>query len=228
MKSAQLVPMVVEQSSRGERAFDLYSRLLKDRILFIGTAIDDQVANLVVAQLLYLESVDPEQEINVYINSPGGEVYAALAIYDVMQHVRPEVSTCCVGMAMSAAAVLLAAGSPGRRRALPNSKVMIHQGSAGSRGAPSDMEIQLREVLALSNRMTEILAFHTGQPAPKVRADMDRDYYLTAQEAMAYGLVDEVVTLRRGLNTAAPTWAQVETHAAEQPDGFQVAAYRPS
>ena len=209
MSTAQLVPMVVEQSSRGERAFDLYSRLLKDRILFIGSAIDDQVANLVVAQLLYLESVDPEQQIHVYINSPGGDVYAALAIYDVMQHIRPEVSTWCVGMAMSAAAVLLAAGSPGRRRALPNSKVMIHQGSAGSRGAPSDMEIQLREVLALANRMTEILAFHTGQPASKVRADMDRDYYLTATEARDYGLVDEVVTLRRGLNTAAPTWAQV-------------------
>ena len=209
MSTAQLVPMVVEQSSRGERAFDLYSRLLKDRILFIGSAIDDQVANLVVAQLLYLESVDPEQEIHVYINSPGGEVYAALAIYDVMQHIRPEVSTWCVGMAMSAAAVLLAAGSPGRRRALPNSKVMIHQGSAGSRGAPSDMEIQLREVMALANRMTEILAFHTGQPVDRVRADMDRDYYLTATEARDYGLVDEVVTLRRGLNTAAPTWAQV-------------------
>ncbi|HEV1998028.1 MAG TPA: ATP-dependent Clp protease proteolytic subunit [Candidatus Dormibacteraeota bacterium] len=209
MNTAQLVPMVVEQSSRGERAFDLYSRLLKDRILFIGSAIDDQVANLVVAQLLYLESVDAEQEINIYINSPGGEVYAALAIYDVMQHIRPEVSTWCVGMAMSAAAVLLAAGSPGRRRALPNSKVMIHQGSAGSRGAPSDMEIQLREVLALTNRMTEILAFHTGQPADKVRADLDRDYYLTAAEARDYGLVDEVITLRRGLNTAAPTWAEV-------------------
>ena len=208
--TAQLVPMVVEQSSRGERAFDLYSRLLKDRILFIGSAIDDQVANLVVAQLLYLESVDAEQEINIYINSPGGEVYAALAIYDVMQHIRPEISTWCVGMAMSAAAVLLAAGSPGRRRALPNSKVMIHQGSAGTRGAPSDMEIQLREVLALTNRMTEILAFHTGQPAARVRTDMDRDYYLTATEARDYGLVDEVVTLRRGLNTAAPTWSDVE------------------
>lgn len=214
MSTAQLVPMVVEQTSRGERAFDLYSRLLKDRIHFIGAAIDDQVANLVVAQLLYLESVDPEQEINVYINSPGGEVYAALAIYDVMQHIRPEVSTWCVGMAMSAAAVLLAAGSPGRRRALPNSKVMIHQGSAGSRGAPSDMEIQLREVLALTNRMTEIVAFHTGQPAAKVRADMDRDHYLTALEARDYGLVDEVVTLRRGLNTAASTWAQVDPEAA--------------
>lgn len=203
--TAQLIPMVVEQTNRGERAFDLYSRLLKDRIVFIGSAIDDQVANLVVAQLLYLESVDAEQEINVYINSPGGEVYAALAIYDVMQLIKPEVSTWCVGMAMSAAAVLLAAGSPGRRRALPNSKVMIHQGSAGSRGAPSDMEIQLREVLAMTERMTEILAFHTGQPSDKVRTDMDRDYYLSAVEAKAYGLVDEVVSLRRGLNTAAPT-----------------------
>jgi ATP-dependent Clp protease protease subunit len=208
--TAQLIPMVVEQTNRGERAFDLYSRLLKDRIVFIGSAIDDQVANLVVAQLLYLESVDAEQEINVYINSPGGEVYAALAIYDVMQLVKPEVSTWCVGMAMSAAAVLLAAGSPGRRRALPNSKVMIHQGSAGSRGAPSDMEIQLREVLAMTERMTEILAFHTGQAADKVRADMDRDYYLSADEARAYGLVDEVVRLRRGLNTAAPTLGGIE------------------
>jgi ATP-dependent Clp protease protease subunit len=209
--TAQLVPMVVEQTERGERAFDLYSRLLKDRILFIGSAIDDQVANLVVAQLLYLESVDPEREVNIYINSPGGDVYAALAIYDVMQHIRPEVSTWCVGMAMSAAAVLLAAGCLGKRRALPNSKVMIHQGSAGSRGAPSDMEIQLREVLALTDRMTEILAFHTGQTANKVRADMDRDYYLTAGEARAYGLVDEVVRLRRGLNTEASTLDAVES-----------------
>jgi ATP-dependent Clp protease protease subunit len=208
--SAQLVPMVVEQTDRGERAFDLYSRLLKDRILFIGTAIDDQVANLVVAQLLYLESVDPEREINIYINSPGGEVYAALAIYDVMQHIKPEVSTWCVGMAMSAAAVLLAAGSPGLRRALPNSKVMIHQGSAGSRGAPSDMEIQLREVLAQTERITEILAFHTGQPAKKVRADMDRDYYLSADEARTYGLVDEVIRPRRGLSTAAPTLSRIK------------------
>jgi len=207
--TSQLVPMVVEQTTRGERAFDLYSRLLKDRIIFIGSAIDDQLANLVVAQLLYLESVDAEQEINIYINSPGGEVYAALAIYDVMQHIKPEVSTWCVGMAMSAAAVLLAAGSPGRRRALPNSKVMIHQGNAGSRGAPADMAIQLREVLAMTDRMTEILAFHTGQPSDKVRADMDRDYYLTASEAMGYGLVDEVVTLRRGLNKAAPTLGTV-------------------
>jgi ATP-dependent Clp protease protease subunit len=202
--------MVVEQTSRGERAFDLYSRLLKDRIVFIGSAIDDQVANLVVAQLLYLESVDADQEINIYINSPGGEVYAALAIYDVKQLIKPEVSTWCVGMAMSAGAVLLAAGSPGRRRALPNSKVMIHQGSAGSRGAPSDMEIQLREVLAMTDRITEILAFHTGQPAEKVREDMDRDYYLSAAEARAYGVVDEVVTLRRGLNTAAPTLGGME------------------
>ena len=214
MTSAQLIPMVVEQSSRGERAFDLYSRLLKDRILFIGSAIDDQVANLVVAQLLYLEGVDAEQPINIYINSPGGEVYAAMAIYDVMQHVRPEVETWCVGMAMSAAAVLLAAGSHGRRRALPNSKVMIHQGSAGSRGAPSDMEIQLREVLALTNRMTEILAFHTGQTIDRVRADMDRDYYLTATQAKEYGLVDEVVTLRRGLNTAAPPLEQARPAVA--------------
>ncbi len=196
------VPMVLEESTRGERAFDIYSRLLRDRIIFLGTEIDDQVANLVISQLLLLEANGPAKDIQLYINSPGGLAYAGMAIYDVMQHIRPEVATICVGMGMSAAAMVLAGGAPGKRLALPSARVMIHQGSAGMRGAPADMEIQLRETLAVTERMTRILAHHSGQPYERVKKDIDRDYFMTAQEAMGYGLIDQVLSPRRGLPLA--------------------------
>jgi ATP-dependent Clp protease protease subunit len=191
-----LVPMVVEQTSRGERAFDIYSRLLKERIVFLGTPVDDQVANLIVAQLLHLESEDPEKDINLYINSPGGMVYAGLAIYDTMQYIKPDVSTICVGMAMSMGAVLLTGGAKGKRFALPNAKIMIHQGSAGFQGTPTDIEIHAREVLSLRRRMAEIIAFHTGQPVEQVEKDIDRDRFMTAGEAQAYGIIDDTITSR--------------------------------
>ena len=193
------VPMVVEQSGRGDRAFDIYSRLLRDRIIFLGTEIDDQVANVVISQLLLLESDDPEKDIQLYINSPGGLSYGGMAIYDAIQYVRPEVSTICVGMGMSAAAMVLAGGAAGKRLALPSARIMIHQGSAGTRGAPSDMEIQLRETLALVDRMTRILSHHTGQPYDRVKKDIDRDYFMTAEEAKEYGIIDGVIEPRRGL-----------------------------
>ena len=193
------VPMVVEQNSRGERAFDIYSRLLRDRIIFLGTEIDDQVANVIISQLLLLAADDPEKDIQLYINSPGGLAYAGMAIYDAIQHVQPEVSTICVGMGMSAAAMVLAGGAAGKRLALPSARIMIHQGSAGTRGAPSDMEIQLRETLALVDRMTQIISHHSGQPYDRVRKDIDRDYFMTAEEAKAYGIIDAVIEPRRGL-----------------------------
>ncbi|TME15968.1 MAG: ATP-dependent Clp protease proteolytic subunit [Chloroflexi bacterium] len=196
------VPMVLEESTRGERAFDIYSRLLRDRIIFLGTEIDDQVANLVISQLLLLEANGPAKDIQLYINSPGGVAYAGMAIYDVMQHIRPEVATICVGMGMSAAAMILAGGARGKRLALPSARVMIHQGTAGMRGAPSDMEIQLRETLAVTERVTRILAHHSGQSYERVKKDMDRDYFMTAQEAKEYGLIDEVLAPRRGLPLA--------------------------
>ena len=189
-----LVPMVVESTNRGERAFDIYSRLLKDRIIFLGTPIDSQIANLVVAQLLFLDHDDQEQDISIYINSPGGEVYAGLAIYDTIRMIRPDVRTYCVGMGASMAAVLLAAGTPGKRYALPNSRIMIHQGSAGFRGNVPDIEIAARETLTLTKTLTEILAEHSGQSFDKVKADTQRDYYMTGQEAKDYGIVDEVLT----------------------------------
>ena len=195
-----IVPMVVEQSPRGERAFDIYSLLLRERIVFLGQEVDDQIANLIVAQILYLEAEDPEKDISLYINSPGGLGYAGMAIYDVMQHVRPEVSTLCVGMGMSAAAMILCGGAPGKRLALPSAKIMIHQGSAGTRGAPSDMAIQLREVLATTRRMVEIIAHHSGRPVEEVERDVERDYFMTAEEAKAYGLIDEVIAPRRGVD----------------------------
>lgn len=194
-----VIPTVIESSARGERAFDIFSLLLRERIVFLGTEIDDDVANLVIAQILYLEAEDPEKDVTLYINSPGGAAYAGMAIYDVMQHVRCEVSTTCVGMAMSAAAMLLCGGAPGKRFALPSSKVMIHQGSAGTRGAPTDMEIQLREVLALTNRMAEIISFHSGKPIEEVKRDIDRDYFLTPAEARQYGLIDDIIVPRRGI-----------------------------
>jgi ATP-dependent Clp protease, protease subunit len=191
-----LVPMVVEQTSRGERAFDIYSRLLKERIVILGTPVDDQVANLIVAQLLHLESEDPDKDISVYINSPGGMVYAGLAIYDTMQYIKPDVSTICVGMAMSMGAILLLGGAEGKRFALPNSKIMIHQGSAGFQGTPADIEIHAKEVLSLRKRMAEIIAHHTKQSLDQVEKDIDRDRFMTADEARAYGIIDEVISSR--------------------------------
>ena len=187
-----LVPMVIESSARGERAFDIYSRLLKERIIFLGEPIEDHIANLVIAQLLFLESEDPEKDISLYINSPGGVVTSGLAIYDTMQYLRAPVSTICIGQAASMGAVLLAAGAKGKRYALPNSRIMIHQGSAGFRGNTPDVEIQMRENLHLVTRLLEILAEHTGQTLEKVKADSDRDFYMSAEEAKAYGLIDEV------------------------------------
>ena len=197
-----LIPTVLEESARGERAFDIYSLLLRERIVFLGQEVDDQIANLIITQMLYLEAQDPDKDISLYINSPGGMAYAGMAIYDVIQHVRPEVSTICVGMGMSAAAMILCGGSPGKRLALPNARIMIHQGSAGTRGAPSDMEIQLREVLATTRRMAEIISHHSGRPLPQVERDIDRDYFMTADEAVAYGLIDDIIAPRRGLAAA--------------------------
>ncbi len=192
-----LVPMVVEQTSRGERAFDIYSRLLKERIVMLGTPVDDQVANLIVAQLLHLESEDPDKDISLYINSPGGMVYAGMAIYDTMQYIKPDVSTICVGMAMSMGAILLCGGAPAKRFALPNSKIMIHQGSAGFQGTPTDIEIHAKEVLSLRRRMAEIIAEHSGKPIEQVEKDIDRDRFMTADEAKGYGIIDEVIQSRQ-------------------------------
>ena len=187
-----LVPMVIESSARGERAFDIYSRLLKERIIFLGDLIEDHIANLDIAQLLFLESEDPTKDISLYVNSPGGVVTSGLAIYDTMQYLKAPVSTICIGMAASMASVLLAAGAKGKRFALPNSRIMIHQGSAGFRGNTPDVEIQMKEVMHLTDRLNRILAAHTGQPPEKVKADSDRDFYMSAEEAKAYGLIDEV------------------------------------
>lgn len=193
----QLIPMVVEQTARGERAYDIYSRLLTDRIIFLGTPIDDNVANLIIAQLLHLESEDPDKDINIYINSPGGVVTAALAMYDTMQYIKPDVSTICIGQAASAAALLLASGAAGKRYALPNSRILIHQPHGGATGQAVDIDIQAREILRTRRVLDEILASHTGQPVDKVHADTDRDYIMTAAEAKEYGIVDEVVTQRK-------------------------------
>ena len=197
-----LIPTVVDESGRGDRAYDIYSLLLRERIVFLGQEVDDQVANLIISQMLFLEAQDPEKDIHLYINSPGGMAYAGMAIYDVIQHVRPAVSTICVGMGMSAAAMVLCGGAPGKRLALPNARIMIHQGSAGTRGAPSDMEIQLREVLALTRRMGEIIAHHSGRPVDEVMRDIDRDYFMTPDEAIEYGLIDGVISPRTGLLAA--------------------------
>jgi ATP-dependent Clp protease, protease subunit len=191
-----VIPSVIEQTSRGERFFDIYSRLLNERIIFLGTPIDDQVANLIVAQMIHLESEDPDKDIHVYINSPGGQVYAGMAIYDTMQFIKPDVATTCIGMAMSMGSIILAGGTKGKRTALPNAKVMIHQGSAGFSGTPSDIEIQAREVVNLKRRMEQILAKHTGQPEDKIQKDADRDYYMTGQEALEYGIIDAVIEHR--------------------------------
>jgi ATP-dependent Clp protease protease subunit len=189
-----LIPMVIEQSPRGERSFDIYSRLLNERIIFIGTPIDDQVANLVVAQLLHLESEDPDKDISLYINSPGGVVYSGLAIYDTMQFITPDVQTICFGVAMSMGSLLLTGGAPGKRMALPNSRILIHQPSGGFQGQSADIEIHAREILELRVRVDEIYALHTGQPLERVHDDMDRDRYFTADQALEYGIVDRVIS----------------------------------
>ncbi|KAF1081967.1 MAG: ATP-dependent Clp protease proteolytic subunit ClpP [Candidatus Rifleibacterium amylolyticum] len=188
-----LVPIVIEQSSRGERAFDIYSRLLKDRIIFLGGGIDDNIADLVVAQLLFLESEDPEKDISIYINSPGGVVTAGMAIYDTMQYIKPDVSTICMGQAASMGALLLAAGAKGKRYALPNSRIMIHQPLGGAQGQASDIEIQAQEILRMKDMLNDILAHHTGQPLKRVKRDTDRDFFMSSKEAKEYGLIDEVV-----------------------------------
>lgn len=188
-----LVPMVVEQTSRGERAYDIYSRLLKDRIVFLGSPIDDNVANLIVAQMLFLESEDPKKDINLYINSPGGSVYAGMAIYDTMRYVKPAISTICVGLAASFGAVLLAAGDKGKRFALPNSRVMLHQPAGGAQGQAVDIDIHAREILKVRETLNEILADHTGQPVETIAKDTDRDFFLSAEDAAQYGLIDEVL-----------------------------------
>jgi ATP-dependent Clp protease protease subunit len=191
-----LVPIVVEQDHRGERAYDIYSRLLRDRIIFLGGEIHDEIANLVIAQLLFLEADDPESDIHLYVNSPGGSVTAGLAIYDTMQYIRPDISTFCVGQAASMGAVLLAAGTPGKRSALPNSRVMLHQPWGGARGQAADIDIQAREILKLRDRLNEVLAHHTGKPVDQIARDSERDYYMSGEEARAYGVVDQVVAHR--------------------------------
>ncbi len=196
-----MVPIVIEQSSRGERAFDIYSRLLKDRIIFLGGGIDDGVADVVVAQLLFLESEDPEKDISIYINSPGGVVTAGMAIYDTMQYIKPDVSTICIGQAASMGAFLLAAGTKGKRYALPNSRIMIHQPLGGAQGQASDIEIQAQEILRMKDSLNNILAAHTGQPLKQIKKDTDRDFFMSAKEAKDYGLIDEVVQR----NVAKPT-----------------------
>ena len=191
-----LIPMVIEQTSRGERSFDIYSRLLNERIIFLGTPIDDQIANLIIAQLIHLESEDPEKDIQIYINSPGGQVYSGLAIYDTMQYIKPDIQTTCIGIAMSMGAVILAGGAKGKRVALPNAKILIHQVSGGFQGQATDIEIQARETINLKRRLEEILADHTGKPTEQVAKDMERDYFLTSQEAQDYGIIDNVIAHR--------------------------------
>jgi ATP-dependent Clp protease protease subunit len=188
-----LIPTVIEKTSSGERAYDIYSRLLKDRIIFLGTAIDDGVANSVIAQLLFLASEDPNKDIKLYINSPGGSVSAGLAIYDTIQYIKPDVATICVGMAASMGAVLLSCGAKGKRFCLPNSKVMIHQVMGGAQGQASDIKIQAEEIIKVRENLNDILAKHTGQPIKKVEKDTDRDYYMTANEALSYGVVDKII-----------------------------------
>ncbi len=188
--------MVVETDGRGERAFDVYSRLLRERIVFLGTEVTDDLANVIAAQLLFLEADDPDKDISLYINSPGGSAYAGMAIYDSVQYVKPDVQTIAVGMCMSAAAMVLCGGAPGKRMALPNSKIMIHQGSAGFRGTPTDIEIHAHEVLSMRQRMAEIIAEHSGRPLEAVMKDIDRDHFMSPEEAVEYGIVDEIVSPR--------------------------------
>jgi len=200
-----LIPMVIEQSSRGERAYDIYSRLLKDRIIFLGSAMNDDVANLIIAQLLFLESDDPEKDINFYINSPGGVVTSGLAVYDTMQYVKPDIATVCIGQAASMGAVLLAAGKAGKRFALPNARIMIHQPMGGFQGQASDVEIHAREMLRVKQELNRILSAHTGKPIEALKTDTDRDYFMSGEEARAYGIVDQVISKRDDLGDGAAT-----------------------
>ncbi len=192
----QLIPMVIEQTPRGERAYDIYSRLLKERIIFLGSAIDDNVANLVIAQLLFLEAEDPKRDITLYINSPGGSVTAGLAIYDTMQYIKPDVSTLCIGQAASMGALLLAAGAKGKRYSLPNSRILIHQPMGGFHGQATDIDIHTREIIRLKERLNAILSHHTGRPVEKIQEDTERDYFMGGEEAREYGLIDEVIVSR--------------------------------
>ena len=198
-----LVPMVIEQSSRGERAYDIYSRLLKDRIIFLGSAMNDEIANLLIAQLLFLESEDPDKDINFYINSPGGVVTAGLAVYDTMQYIKPEIATVCIGQAASMGALLLAAGAHGKRYALPNSRILIHQPLGGSQGQASDIAIQAKEILRMRDTLNNILAFHTGNDIERINTDTDRDFFMSGDEAKEYGLIDHVMANRGDLDKIA-------------------------
>src|SRR5665811_1579838 len=189
-----LVPMVVEQTSRGERSFDIYSRLLNERIIFLGTGVSDDIANLIVAQLIHLESEDPEKDISMYINSPGGNVYSGLAIYDTMQYIKPDVQTICVGVAMSMGALLLSGGAHGKRMALPNAKILIHQVSSSFQGQATDIEIHAREIIDVRRRLDEIIAHHTGKPVEEVKKDTERDYFMSSEEAKDYGIIDRVIS----------------------------------
>jgi len=200
--TSYLVPMVIEQTNRGERSFDIYSRLLKERIIFIGTPINDEIANLIMSQLIHLEGEDPEKDINIYLNSPGGSVTAGLAIYDTMEFIKPDVATTCMGQAASMAAVLLAAGAPGKRFALPHSRILIHQPSGGAEGQSVDIEIQAREIQRIRDLLDQILAAKTGQPQEKISADTDRDFIMTAEDARDYGIVDQVLQSRRQQESA--------------------------
>ena len=212
-----LVPMVVEQSGRGERAYDIYSRLLKDRIIFVTDQVEDHMANLIIAQLLFLESEDPERDIYLYVNSPGGVVTSGLAIYDTMQYLKAPVNTVCIGQAASMAAVLLAAGAKGKRYALPNARIMIHQGSGGFRGNTPDVIIQVKELETLVDRLSEILAKHTGQTVEKIKRDSERDRFMSAQEAKAYGLIDEVYTGKESLISLAKAEEPDPSPTAQEP-----------
>ncbi|MCH1435007.1 MAG: ATP-dependent Clp protease proteolytic subunit [Acidimicrobiales bacterium] len=202
-----LVPTVVEQTNRGERGYDLYSKLLKENIIFIGTPIDDQIANLICAQLLHLESENPDKDINLYINSPGGDINALFAIYDTMQYIKPDITTICFGQAASAAAVLLASGQKGKRLALPHARILIHQPYAGAQGQASDIELIAAEIQRMKSSLEEVLAYHTGQPVEKISADTDRDFVMTATEAKDYGIIDEVIDSRNVVDNSGPITA---------------------
>lgn len=200
-----LIPMVIEQSSRGERAYDIYSRLLKDRIIFLGTAINDEVANLLIAQLLFLESEDPDKDINFYVNSPGGVVTAGMAVYDTMQYIKPDIATVCIGQAASMGAILLTAGTKGKRYSLPNSRILIHQPMGGFQGQASDIEIQAKEILRMKDKLNQILVRHTGKDLNQIQLDTDRDLFMTGEEAKVYGIIDHVIINREDLEKIEKT-----------------------
>ena len=202
-----LIPMVIEQTSRGERAYDIYSRLLKDRIIFLGTAVNDDIANLLIAQLLFLESDDPDKDINFYINSPGGVVTSGLAVYDTMQYIKPDIATVCIGQAASMGALLLAAGAKGKRYSLPNSRILIHQPMGGSQGQASDIAIQAKEILRMRDTLNRVLAFHTGNDLEKIQEDTDRDFFMSGEEAKDYGIIDHVIVNRDDLDNLEKTEA---------------------